>query len=234
MSRPRTSASTAMSMSGYCSLQASARPSWPTARCTWPSEAAAAAASSKSRKRLSPVRAELARHAPAHEVRPHRRRLRLQADQLGDVLGRQGAWHGREQLRHLDHRPAQAAERRGELARQRRGLAGAEVALARKSRHEAAEHRRDPGVAGEATGQAAPAGHRRHQRLIQTDRPTRNDRDRDRSPARRAPRGSLSRQPPRAIPARQRASRPIGCWRRGSPSRSRPRRRGSAPRTDRR
>ena len=103
------------------------------------------------------------------KLRPHRRRLRLQADQLGDVLGRQRAGHGREQLRHLDHRPAQAAERRGQLARQRRGLAGAEVTLARKARHEAAEHGRDPGVAGETTGQAAPAWHRSHQRLI--DRP---------------------------------------------------------------
>jgi hypothetical protein len=50
-----------------------------------------------------------------------------------------------------------------------RGLAGAEVALARKARHEAAEHRRDLGVAGETARQAAPAWHRRHQRLI--DRP---------------------------------------------------------------
>ncbi len=34
-------------MSGYCSLQASARPSRPSALCTWPSEAAAAASRSK-------------------------------------------------------------------------------------------------------------------------------------------------------------------------------------------
>src|ERR687892_40902 len=42
------SASTALSMPGYCSLHASARPSWAVARWTWPSEAAAAASSSKS------------------------------------------------------------------------------------------------------------------------------------------------------------------------------------------
>ena len=41
------SASTADSMSGYCSLQARLLPSRETARCTWPSEAACAASCSK-------------------------------------------------------------------------------------------------------------------------------------------------------------------------------------------
>ncbi len=105
-------------------------------------------------KAALPVGAELARHAPAHEGRPHRRRLGLQAHQLGDVLGGQRARHGREQLRHLDHGPAQAAQRVGQLARERRAVAAAaQIALAGKARHEAAEHGRDPGITGEAARQ---------------------------------------------------------------------------------
>ena len=72
------SASTADCMSGYCSLQASARPSCAVARCTWPSEAAAAERSSKEAKRALPVGAELGHHAALDEGRAHRRRLALQ------------------------------------------------------------------------------------------------------------------------------------------------------------
>ena len=47
----RRSASTVLVMSGYCSLQATSVPSGNVARCTWPSEAAAAASTSNSAKR---------------------------------------------------------------------------------------------------------------------------------------------------------------------------------------
>ena len=49
----RTSASTAASIAGYCSLQARRVPSFAIARCTWPSDAAAAASLSKDRSFLS-------------------------------------------------------------------------------------------------------------------------------------------------------------------------------------
>ena len=49
-----------------------------------------------------------------------------------DVLGGQGARHGREQLRHLDHGPAQAAERVGQLARERRAVSRRRPGSARR------------------------------------------------------------------------------------------------------
>ena len=61
------SLSTALCMSGYCSFTASARPSSATARCTWPSEAAAAGLQLEAAEARPPVGAQLGGHAPAHE-----------------------------------------------------------------------------------------------------------------------------------------------------------------------
>ena len=48
---------------------------------------------------LAPVRPELGLHAPAHESRPHRRRLRLQPHQLGGEVRRQHVGDRRQHLR---------------------------------------------------------------------------------------------------------------------------------------
>jgi hypothetical protein len=103
-----------------------------------------------------PVGPQLARHAAADEAPAHRRRLGLQHDQLGDVLGRERPGHGGEQLGHLDHGTAQAAERVLELARQLAGIVPhPEIALAGEARDEAAHGPGDAGVAGEPARQGA-------------------------------------------------------------------------------
>ena len=66
---------------------------------------------------LAPVRPEFGDHPPADEACAHRRRLRLQADQLVGVVGRQRVGDGGQELRDLHHRPLHRAERRGEGAR---------------------------------------------------------------------------------------------------------------------
>ena len=62
----------------------------------------------------APVGAELGLHAPAHEGRAHRRRLRLQTDQLFGVIGGQRLGDGRHHLRDLHQRPLERTERLGE------------------------------------------------------------------------------------------------------------------------
>src|SRR5437763_1906993 len=79
------SASTADCMSGYCSLQARRRPSRPTARWTWPSEAARAASRSKLAKRFcqsgpsSLAMRRLTNGQPIGGVEPERREQLLVA-----------------------------------------------------------------------------------------------------------------------------------------------------------
>ena len=118
------SASTADCMSGYCSLQASGLPSSERARCTWPSEAAAAGWCSNSANFSC-------QSAPSSAIM---RRL-TKAQPIGgaslcsfcsslDVFGRQQLRDGRHQLGDLHDRALQPAERRGELERvARRGRA---------------------------------------------------------------------------------------------------------------
>ena len=68
---------------------------------------------------LAPVRPELGGHAPADEGGSHRRRLRLQANEFGGVVGRKRVGDGGEELRHLHQRPLHGAERRGQRSRVR-------------------------------------------------------------------------------------------------------------------
>ena len=112
------SASTADCMSGYCSLAASARPSWPNARCTWPSDAEAAGCGSKLLKRCAqsgPSSAIMRRRTNAGPIGGA---CDCSCDSSCGVLGRQRLGDGGQQLRHLHDRPLEAAERRG----QRRGV----------------------------------------------------------------------------------------------------------------
>ncbi len=111
------SASTADCMSGYCSLQASALPSSERARCTWPSEAAAAGLCSNSRELVLPAVPKLGHHAPLDERPAHRRRIALQLLQFLDVFGRQQVRNGRHQLGDLHDRTFEPAKRRRQVRR---------------------------------------------------------------------------------------------------------------------
>ena len=66
---------------------------------------------------LAPMRAQFRLHAPPHESRAHRRRVRLQAHQFLSIFGGQSLGNGREQLRDLHHRPLHRPKRLGERAR---------------------------------------------------------------------------------------------------------------------
>ena len=148
------SASTALSMFGYCSLQASLRPSGAVARWTWPSEAAAAASSSNSANRLAPAGPQLGRHAAAHERPAHRRRVGLQLGELGGVFLGQRLRDRRQQLRDLHQRPLEAAERRPQLLGMRGAVdVDAEEARAREPRRQAAHRAGHPGVAPHPSGE---------------------------------------------------------------------------------
>ena len=104
-------------MSGYCSLQASDAPSSERARCTWPSDAAAAGWCSKLSNFCRPVGAKLGHHPAFDEGPAHRRRFALQFLQFGGVFRRQQIGNGRHQLRDLHQRAFEPAERRGQRAR---------------------------------------------------------------------------------------------------------------------
>ena len=158
------SASTADCMSAYCSLQASGEPSLAVARCTWPSEAAAAGSRSKAPKRAAQSGAELGHHAPLDEGPAHRRGLALQLGELLGIFGRQHVGNGGEELRHLHQRALEAAERGGE----RRGIAGRGALRAEKPRpgdprRDAADIGADARIARrprrEAVFLAVPVGH---------------------------------------------------------------------------
>ena len=86
-----------------------------------------------------PALPQLARHAPAHEVPAHGRRVRLERRELLRVLLRQGVRHGGKELRHLHQRPLQAAEDRLQVLRMRRLVrADAEEMPPRHPRRDAA------------------------------------------------------------------------------------------------
>ena len=70
----------------------------------------------EAREAVPPAIAELGPHAAVDEGHAHGRRLRLERDQLGDVFGWQRTRHSRQELRQLDDRAAQVAERLAQLA----------------------------------------------------------------------------------------------------------------------
>ena len=119
------SASTADCMP-YCSFTASTRPR-AASRCTWPSDAEAAADGSKLAKREA-HRAELGRHAPLDERRYRRALASWKSSRvlLGQRLGDR-----REQLGDLHDRPFEPAESGGELGGVARARLPARTAAAR-------------------------------------------------------------------------------------------------------
>ena len=125
----------------------------------------------EAREPLPPAGAELRPHAPVDEGTTHRRRLRLERQQLGHVFGRQRPRHGRQQLRELDDRAVQVAERVAQLAGEL-GLVllDPEIALGGQPRDEPAEHGRHPDLAREPARQAAAVAHARRKPRAETAR----------------------------------------------------------------
>ena len=117
----------------------------------------------------APVGAELGLHAPAHEGRAHRRRLRLQTDELFGVIGGQGLGDGRHHLRDLHQRPLERAERLREVARGVGALAADQPPRA-GARREGAGADAEIGVAPRPRGKAVRLFVLRHSLL---DRPRR-------------------------------------------------------------
>ena len=103
-----------------------------------------------------PVRAQLRRHAAPDEAPAHGGRVGLELGQLLDVLLGQRVGNGGYQLGDLHQRALEPAERRPQL---RRVLAPveveAEIARARDARGQAADRRRDPGIAPDPAGERA-------------------------------------------------------------------------------
>jgi hypothetical protein len=95
-------------MSGYCSLQASARASWLSARWTW--RGGRRRVFVKTRELGFPILTKLGAHAPLHERPAHRRRVRLQLSKFFRVSLRQQIGNSGEQLRHLHQRPLRAPQ----------------------------------------------------------------------------------------------------------------------------
>ncbi len=107
-----------------------------------------------------PLRPQFADHAAAHERPAHRRRVRLQLDQLADIFLGQGVRDRGEELSHLHQRPLDAAERGLQIG----GVAfavdrHAEIALAGEARGEPAHRAADPGIAPDPAAEAVLVGH---------------------------------------------------------------------------
>ena len=108
-----------------------------------------------------PVGAEFARHAAAHEVPAHGRRVGLEVREFGGVFGGECVGHGGEELRHLHQRTFQAAQDGAEIL----GVAAAvgldaEHALARDARCDATDGARGARHATDFTEQVAAIRHR--------------------------------------------------------------------------
>ena len=112
---------------------------------------------------LAQVGPQLGRHPPLDEGPAHGRRVGLELGELGDVLVGQGIGDGGQQLGDLHQRPLDAAQRPPEGGGVALAVGGqAKEALGAEARGDAAHGGRDPGIAGEAAGQAvvfAGAGH---------------------------------------------------------------------------
>ncbi len=106
-----------------------------------------------------PIRPEFARHAPPDERPAHRRRIRLQLDQLVDIFLRERVRDRRQQLRHFHQRAFDPAE--GGLQIGGMALAvdrNAEVALARQPRREPAHRARHLRIAPHPPGKRIVIG----------------------------------------------------------------------------
>ncbi len=106
-----------------------------------------------------PIGPEFARHAASDKRPAHRRRVRLQLDQLVDIFLGQRVGDRGEQLRHLHQRPLDAAERRLQIG----GVApavdrNAEIALARQPRREPAHRARHLRIAPHPPGKGIVVG----------------------------------------------------------------------------
>ncbi len=94
-------------------------------------------------KALAPAGAELGLHAAAHEARAHRRRLRLQTNELGRVVGRQRVGDRRQELGDFHHRALHRAQGRGQRL-------GVRLAPAAAQPVDADPRRKRPGADAEA------------------------------------------------------------------------------------
>ena len=157
-------------MSGYCSLQATGSPASVFARCTWPSEAAAAGFEVERAEPLAPVGAEFGLHPALDERRAHRRRLALQLHQLLGIVGGQRVGDGREQLRDFHHRALHRPQRFGESARLVVAAAAGEPSRA-DPRGESAGLDAEPRVAAGAGGESVGFFVARHLRPMVRARP---------------------------------------------------------------
>ena len=147
-------------MSGYCSLQASAVALEAGGAMHLAKRSGGGGHKIEFREARAPVGPELGLHAPADEGRAHRRRLRLQLDQLLGVVGRQRLGNGRHHLRDLHQRPLQRAERAGQRLRVARRVAAGDP-VGRHARGERAGVDAEPRIArgarGKSIGFARPA-----------------------------------------------------------------------------
>ncbi len=104
---------------------------------------------------FSPFRPELGVHAAAYEARAHRRRLRLQADELARIVGRQRVGDSGQKLRDLHHRALHRAQQR----RQRLGVGLAPAPAQPVDAHARGERARiDPEARIPGGARAQPVG----------------------------------------------------------------------------
>ena len=101
---------------GYCTLTATTRPSWRTARWTWASDAADAESASNVGEQLLD-RAHVLLDHPAHHRRRCRRDAVLQLRQLGDVGLGQEVGTGGHELAELEEAAPKVHGRAVEVAR---------------------------------------------------------------------------------------------------------------------
>src|SRR5260370_31414440 len=111
-------------------------------------------------KPAPPIRPELAGHPPANKRPTHRRRVRLQLNELLHILFGQSIRDRGEQLRHFHQRPFDAAEHRLELGGVTAAIeVEAEIARAREPGREPTHCARNLGVAPHPSGQRIVVGH---------------------------------------------------------------------------
>src|SRR5487761_2404508 len=120
-------------MSGYCSLHATSVPSGRRARCTWPSEAAAAASWLNVAKRDS-------QFGPSSAAMRRRTKGQPIGGEFESVFGGEHVRDGGQELRHLHQRAFQSTQDGAQVFRMR-GAVGldAEHALAGQARGDAAD-----------------------------------------------------------------------------------------------